>query len=201
MSFGDPNNPYGPPPPHPQQPPAGPPPGYGYPQQPAYPGYPQPGHPGPMGPLYPQSMPTTVKTARIMLWVLGALQAIGGFAMIAASGWFAERIEDLMRSDGQVSSQDAQKIADIGAGVMIFIGVLTLAFAAWAVITGVRFAEGRGGARVSAIVYGSLVALVSAVNVFLGNILALLSLAAAVLIIVFCSNREGGAWFSRPQGF
>ncbi|QOV36123.1 hypothetical protein IM697_39940 [Streptomyces ferrugineus] len=210
MSFGDPNNPYGPPPQgqqpgYPPQQPQGQ-PGYGYPQQPqqGQPGYGYPAAPPmqqPYGgyPAGPTQMPGGVKAARVMLFILGGFQALGGVLMMVASAWFADLISEAAESDSSVSSQDADTIADVGAGVMIVLGVIVLAFAAWAILTGMKFASGRGGVRVSAIIYGSVVTLFSVINLLGANIFALISLVLGILIIVFCANRNGGAWFNRPR--
>ncbi|WP_217249201.1 hypothetical protein [Streptomyces sp. AC602_WCS936] len=199
MSFGDPNNPYGPPQGqqpgqqpnygYPQQQPQGQ-PGYGYPAAPPYGGGQAPG---------PATMPGSVKAARVMLFVLGACQVIGGVLMIAASSWFADYIEDEVNSDPTISAQDAEAVTNIGTGLMIGLGVIFLAFAFWAIFTGVKFATGRGGARVSAIVYGSVVTLVSVINLLGANVFALISLILGILIIVFCANKNGSHWFNRPQ--
>ena len=93
MSYPNPN-PYGPPPGQQPgyRPPSGPPhhgPGYGYPQQPPqpspygpYPGGPMPG----MQPQYPTVMPGGVKAARVMLFVLAALNLIGLVLAVAGLG-------------------------------------------------------------------------------------------------------------------
>ncbi|KUN30806.1 hypothetical protein AQJ11_11425 [Streptomyces corchorusii] len=194
MSFGDPNNPYGPP--------QGQQAGYGYPQQqpgygyPAAPGFQQPGYGYPAGPA---QMPGGVKAARVFLWILGVCQALAGLLLVVGSAMFADRIRDAISSDSSVSSTDADKAASIGVGVMIVFGVIVLAFAFWAIFTAVKFAGGRGGARVSAIIYGSVVTLVSLVTLLGGNFLALISLVLSILIIVFCANKAGGSWFNRPQ--
>ncbi|WP_320780129.1 hypothetical protein [Streptomyces sp. CRN 30] len=209
MSFGDPNNPYGPP--QGQQPGYGPPqapqgqPGYGYPQapqgQPGY-GYPQApplaqpygGYPG--GPV---EMPGGVKAARVMLFILGGFQVLGGVMMMIASAWFADAFLDAAESDSSITSEDADTIAGFGAGLMIFFGVVVLAFAAWAIFTGVKFNSGRGGVRISAIVYASLVVLFSLLSLLGANVFALLSLVMGILIIVFCAKQDGGQWFNRPK--
>ncbi|MFD1662735.1 hypothetical protein ACFSL4_32355 [Streptomyces caeni] len=194
MSFGDPNNPYGAPQGQP---------GYGYPQgqQPGH-GYPSaPPLQQPYGgyPAGPVEMPGTVKAARVMLFVLGGFQALSGVLMMAASAWFAKKFEDAVSSDSSVSSEDASRVADIGAGVMIVLGVIVLAFAFWAIFTAVKFSRGAGGVRVSAIVYASLVVLFSLLSLVGANVFALISLVLGILIIVFCANRNGGAWFNRPR--
>jgi hypothetical protein len=199
MSFGEPNNPYGQPPQQPGQP------GYGYPQQqpPGQPGY---GYPTP--PAFPQQpygqpgpvavMPGSVKAARVMLFVLGGFQVLGGLLMMIASAWFAEMFEDVIADDPSISAEDADTVAGIGAGVMIFFGVIVLAFAFWAIFTGVKMATGRGGVRVSAIVYASFVTLFSVLNLLGANPFALISLILGILIIVFCANKNGSYWFNRP---
>ncbi|GLW44993.1 hypothetical protein Stsp02_06550 [Streptomyces sp. NBRC 14336] len=192
MSFGDPNNPYGPPQGQP---------GYGQPQQPGY-GYPvapPPGQPYGGYPAVPVQMPGTVRAARVMLFVLAGFQALGGVAMIAASAWFAEYFEELLESDSTISSQDAETIADIGAGIVIFFGAVVLLFGLWAFLNGLRFATGRGGVRVSAIIYASLVTLFSVLSLLGGNFFALISLVLGVLIIVYSSNSNGSIWFNRPN--
>ncbi|GHG12468.1 proline-rich domain-containing protein [Streptomyces albogriseolus] len=196
MSFGDPNNPYGAP--------QGQPPGYGYPQQPGQPGYGYPsappvqpyGHPG--GPV---AMPGTVKAARVMLYVLGGLQALAGLLMVVASGWFADQMEDLISDDPSFTAEDADTVASVGAGIMIVLGVLVLAFATWAILTAAKFGTGRGGARVSAIIYASVVTLFSVINLLGANVFALISLVMGILIIVFCANKNGSYWFNRPPQY
>ncbi|MFE9096131.1 hypothetical protein [Streptomyces sp. NPDC007264] len=194
MSFGDPNNPYGAPQGQP---------GYGYPQgqQPGY-GYPSaPPVQPPYGgyPAGPAVMPGSVKAARVMLFVLGGFQVLGGVGLMVASAWFANRFEDALSSNNEVSSADASRAADFGAGVMIVIGAIVLAFAFWGIFTGVKFSSGGGGVRVSAIVYASLVILFSLLSLVGANVFALLSLVMGILIIVFCANRNGSAWFNRPR--
>ncbi|GAB2778063.1 hypothetical protein GCM10027073_08290 [Streptomyces chlorus] len=200
MSFGDPNNPYGQPPQqHSGQP------GYGYPQQQSsgY-GYPSPprsyGGPGPV-----TVMPGSVKAARVMLFVLGGFQVLGGLLMIVASGRLADFIEEEISSDPNVSSdpnissEDLSTIGNVSAGIMIVFGVIALAFAFWAIFTGVKMATGYGGVRVSAIIYASVVTLFSVLTLIGANVFALISLLLGVLIIVFCANRNGSQWFNRPR--
>ncbi|MGJ3560680.1 hypothetical protein ACR6C2_28470 [Streptomyces sp. INA 01156] len=139
-----------------------------------------------------------MKAARVMLFVLGGFQVLGGLLMMIASAWFAEMFEDVIADDPSISAEDADTVAGIGAGVMILFGVIVLAFAFWAIFTGVKMATGRGGVRVSAIVYASFVTLFSVLNLVTGNPFALFSLVLGILIIVFCANKNGSYWFNRP---
>ncbi|MET8563611.1 hypothetical protein ABZV75_24630 [Streptomyces flaveolus] len=197
MSFGDPNNPYGPP--------QGQQGGYGYPTAPqgqpgyGYPAAPEVQQPGFGYPAGPAVMPGGVKAARVFLFILGGFQALAGLLMVVGSAMFADRIRDVISSDGNVSTQDADKAASYGVGVLIALGVIVLAFAFWAIFTGAKFANGRGGARVSAIVYASLVTLFSVISLLGANVFGLVSLVLGILIIVFCANKAGSSWFNRPQ--
>ncbi|WP_437027084.1 hypothetical protein [Streptomyces sp. enrichment culture] len=196
MSFGDPNNPYGQPPQQPQQ-------GYGQPQ---YPGAPQQGgHGYPAAPAYggpppvQMPMPGTVKGARIMLFVLGGFQVVGGLFMMIASSWFTEYFEDAANSDPNISAEDADRVVSIGVGVMIVLGAIVIGFALWAILTAAKFGTGRGGVRVSAIVYASFVILFSVISLASANLFALISLVLGILIVVYCANKNGAAWFNRPK--
>ncbi|MFF7900523.1 hypothetical protein ACIP4X_09090 [Streptomyces sp. NPDC088817] len=182
MSHGDSNNPYG----APQQQP-----GYGYPQAPPV--------QQPYGVPAPQTMPGTVRAARVMLFVLGGLQALGGVAMLVAHQWFADKIRETLSDKKDFSAADVDRAVSIGTVVIVVVGIVMLAFAFWAIFTGVKFSTGRGGVRVSAIVYSSFVLLFSLLSLMSGNVLSLVSLALGILIIVFCANKAGSAWFNRPS--
>lgn len=212
MSFGSPNDPYGAPqggqpgsqpsgqqqpgygyPQYPQQQPPGQ-PGYGYPSAPPVQGGYGGGYPAP-----PVEMPGTVKAARVMLYVLGGFQILGGILMMAASAWFSDMFEDAVSSDPSLSAEDADAAASIGTGIMIGLGVIVLLFAVWAILTATKFATGRGGVRVSAIIYASVILLFSLISLLTANVFALISVVLGILIIVFCANKNGGRWFNRPQ--
>ncbi|MFE2296346.1 hypothetical protein [Streptomyces sp. NPDC059452] len=203
MSFGDPNNPYGQ---QPGQPPQGQPqgqPGYGYPQQ-APQGVPQQGYGYPQAPPLqgggygypggPVEMPGGVKAARIMLFVLGGLQAIGALVMVLGGAWLSDEL-----SKSGAYGESSQDAVNIGIGIFVVFGILTLGIALWAILTGAKFSSGGNGIRISAIVYGSVVTLFSVISLFSANIFALVSIAMGVLIIVFCARQDGAAWFQRPR--
>ncbi|AQT74034.1 MULTISPECIES: hypothetical protein [Streptomyces] len=173
MSFGDPHNPYGQQPQgqpgygYPQQAPQGIPPqgGYAYPQQApqAYPGgpagYPG-GHPGAQ-----MQMPGGAKAARVILFVMGALQALGGLFFMIGGAVFAAALSDSSSS----SAEDAGAIAGT-AGVIV--GLLFIGFALWPILTAAKMGKGGGGVRVSGIIYGSLQTLFAVLGVLV-NLVAL----------------------------
>ncbi|MFE2286901.1 hypothetical protein ACFXDJ_22365 [Streptomyces sp. NPDC059443] len=212
MSFGDPNNPYG------QQQPQGQ-PGYGYPQQApqgippqggyAYPQAPQ-GYPGGPGgfPGAAVPMPGGVSAARVILFILGGLSALGGVLVIIGGAVFASALSG-------TSSTSGANPGAVAGGVFVVAGIFLIGLALWAILTAAKLSKGRGGVRASGIVYGSLQTLFALFSV-LGNLVALsstnapggiafslviavVSLAMGVWIIVGLANSAAGAYFKRPQ--
>ncbi|MFE9930050.1 hypothetical protein [Streptomyces sp. NPDC005533] len=219
MSFGDPHNPYG------QQPPQAPQgqPGYGYPQQAphavpqqggyAYPQQAPQAYPG--GPVgYPgapfQEMPGGAKAARVILFIIGGLQVLAGLFFIIGGAVFAAALSDSGSSSS--SAEDLGAVAGIGG---VVIGLVFIGFALWPILTAAKMAKGRGGVRVSGILYGSLQILFAVLGV-LGNVIALsadehgqsgftvittlpslVSLALGITVVVGLA--KAGDYFRRPQ--
>ncbi|WP_425245765.1 hypothetical protein [Streptomyces sp. NEAU-NA10] len=222
MSFGEPNNPYGPPsqqPPAPQQPPAGP--GYGYPQQGPPPGAPQQGYGVPQAPPpypqqqygqqpYPQypgdpqfqggypagplTMPGITRAARILLGVIALAHAV-----IAGSYlWVLSRWDQEMREAGVTGDPDAEQFADLGKGVVIFFLGLATVFTILGVVLLLQYAKGGNSVRVCSIVYGSF-AIITGIFMIAAWGLGLIVIAVAVLLIVFSAKRATADWFRRPR--
>ncbi|MFJ6048260.1 hypothetical protein [Streptomyces sp. NPDC092307] len=221
MSFGDPHNPYGQQPQAPQGQP-----GYGYPQQ-APPGVPQQGgyaypqqapqaYPGgyPGGPGgYPgaqMEMPGGAKAARVILFIVGALQVLGGLFFIIGGAVFAAALSDS-------SSSSAEDVGAAAGTVGVVLGILFIGFALWPILTAAKMGKGRGGVRVSGIIYGSLQVLFAVLGI-LANLVALgasehttgsggltvisvlpslISLALGLTIIIGLA--KAGDYFRRPQ--
>ncbi|MFI6015467.1 hypothetical protein ACIBAG_43030 [Streptomyces sp. NPDC051243] len=208
MSFGDPNNPYGPPPQGqqpgypPQQPPQGQ-PGYGYPQgapqqPPAY-GYPQgqpqayPGYPGGAN-MMPMEMPGLMKTARVLLFIMAGFQILFGLIAGVAVG----AAQDV--SNGVGSGDDTDALAGLGflaAGLLLALGALSI-------FLGVKFKNGGSGIRITTIVYASLMILGGILNIVNGangsaTFGGLISLAIAGVILASMVNSASTAWFNRPK--
>ncbi|MBT2480301.1 hypothetical protein [Streptomyces sp. ISL-94] len=220
MSFGDPNNPYGQQPQAPQGQP-----GYGYPQQApqgvppqgvppqggyAYPQQAPQGYPGgPVGyPGGPVEMPGGVKAARVILFVLGGLQALFGLLALLGGAFFASMF-------AESSSSSASDAGALAGGAFVVVGIILIAASLWPILTAAKLSKGRGGVRVSGIVFGSLQALFAGLSVLVNLaaagsdqapptvavslIFALISLALGVWIIVGLANSAAGAYFGRPQ--
>ncbi|MEW1693956.1 hypothetical protein ACIQCR_26835 [Streptomyces sp. NPDC093249] len=199
MSFGDPNNPYGQPQDqgqgqgqqpgygYPQQAPQGVPPqqGYGYPAAPPLSPYGNGGYPGAA-----MEMPGGVKAARVMLWIMGGLNLIGALVMVVMSFAVSSELEK-----SGASSADAEAFASLGQGLLIAAGVFSLIVGVVGILLAVKFKSGGNGVRIGAIVYGSVGALFSIFSLPLG----IVSLALAVLVIVFVAKGDGSAWFNRNK--
>ncbi|MFH8731735.1 MULTISPECIES: proline-rich domain-containing protein [unclassified Streptomyces] len=212
MSFGDPNNPYGPPQGQPGQQPGYPPqapqapqgqPGYGYPQAPqgvppqqGY-GYPQgqPAYPGfPGGNQMPIEMPGLMKTARVLLFILAGFQLLIGIILGVTVG----AAQDV--SNG-VGSGDA---TDTLAGLGFLFAALMVALGALSIFLGVKFKNGGSGIRITTIVYASLMIIGGLVNLVNGGggsatFGGLISLAIAGIILGSMVNSAATTWFNRPR--
>ncbi|MEU0334839.1 hypothetical protein [Streptomyces sp. NPDC006193] len=201
MSFGDPNNPYGPPqgqqpgyPPHPPQDQ----PGYGYPGAPqGQPGYGYPAAPPmaqPFGYGAPMEMPGLIKTARVLLFILAGFQFIAGLFLGIAAG----AAQDV--SNGIGSGDDTS----VATGALIAFALLMLALGTLSIFLGVKFKNGGSGIRITTIVYASLMLLGSLVNIVNGGggsstFGGIVSLAIAGVILASMVNGAASAWFNRPR--
>ena len=206
MSFGDPNNPYGPPQKQPEQPT----PGYGYPQQtpPQQPGYGYPTAP-PLGqqgygqggygqqgyggyPGGPLTMPGNVKAARVMLFVIAGLQVIG--ALIVAA--FAVGINAVKDDKELKDNADFQQLADLSSGAMWAITAVILAWGVFAIVLGAKFGSGGSGIRITTMVFAIITAVLGVYPFFL---IGLVHLVLGILVAVFVGKSEGAAWFNRSK--
>ncbi|MFD8420675.1 hypothetical protein [Streptomyces sp. NPDC059466] len=216
MSFGDPNNPYGPPPQqpptappgapgygYPQAPPNLPPQGYGYPQQPGYPGYPAGYH------QPPQTMPGLLMTARVFLFIISAVQ------ILAALGWFyvaaiANDVSDAADRYSSTSNDPFSSFsdgADIATGVLLLIALVAAGLAALSITLGVKFGRGGQGIRITAVVYGALGGIFGLIMLFVGLdsgmasavIFPLIWVGFAAVITAAPVVSSGTAWFARPR--
>lgn len=201
MSFGDPNNPYGPPQGQPQQPA----PGYGYPQQtppqqPGY-GYPaapplgqqaygQPGYGGyPGGPL---TMPGNVKAARVMLFVIAGFQVIGAILVaLSAVAISAAKSDEELKND-----VDFQQLADYSSGALWAVTALVLAWGVFAIVLGAKFSSGGNGIRITTMVFAIITAVL---GVYPFIVVGLVHTVLAILVAVFVGKSDGAAWFNRSK--
>lgn len=185
MSFGDPNNPYGPP--------QGQQPGYGYPQQQA-PGYGYPAAPpvGPYGGPVMTSMPGTVSAARVMLWVIVGLQVIG----VALFGFGAASVNAAKNDDRVKDDAAFQQIADYSSGMLWAFAAFAIAWAVFAIVLAVKFNTGGNGVRITTLVFAIITAIL---GIYPFIVVGLVHTVLAILVAVFVGNSNGAAWFNRPR--
>ncbi|MFE1151237.1 hypothetical protein ACFW42_29645 [Streptomyces albidoflavus] len=205
MSFGDPNNPYGPPQGQPQGQPGGygapqGQPGYGYPQQGGQPGQPGYGYPQQPGqPAYPAApgmkpeMPGLMKTARVLLFIISGFQILFGLIAGVAIG-AAKDVANGMETDA------ADALVGLGY-VLVFI---LLALAVLSIVLGVKFSTGGSGIRITTIVYASLGILGSLGNLVQGGggsatFGGIIMLAIYGIILAAMVNSQASVWFNRPR--
>ncbi len=197
MSFGDPNNPYGPPqqqPPgygYPQQPPPQQ-PGYGYPSAPplGQQGYGQPGYGGyPGGPV---TMPGNVKAARVMLFVIAGLQVLGAILIaLSAVAINAAKNDQQLKDD-----VDFQQLADYSAGALWGFTLFAVAWGVFAIVLGAKFGSGGSGIRITTMVFAIITAVL---GVYPFILVGLIHTVLAILVAVFVGKSEGAAWFNRSK--
>ncbi|WP_424889682.1 hypothetical protein [Streptomyces sp. XH2] len=146
------------------------------------------GAPAPQGPYapYPHApvapeMPRTVKNARIGLYVLGGLNAVGGVLMLAVAG---------IRAAGTAGTSPAQLYA---------IGTVALVLSVVAFVVAARFRSGGNGVRIAGAVVGGLVLLNALVSLATGQWTGGPGLAFGALVMVGCLKKEAADWFTRPR--
>ncbi|MGW1541120.1 hypothetical protein ACWCPM_12930 [Streptomyces sp. NPDC002309] len=206
MSFGDPNNPYGAP--------QGQQPGYGYPQQPApghgYPQAPPAGYPGYPGSnmMAPQSMPGLLVTARVFLFIISAVQILGGIIWL----YVAAFVNDITDTADELSTTSDSPFTfgeggDMAAGLLVFVALVALSLAALSITLGVKFGKGGQGIRITTVVYGALGTILGLIGLFVGldsgmasaTIFPLLWVAFGAVITAAPVVPSGTAWFARPR--
>ncbi|MFA3873876.1 hypothetical protein ABS735_09340 [Streptomyces sp. MMCC 100] len=192
MSFGDPNNPYGPPQGgqqpnygYPQQQPQQGQPGYGYPQAPPVSGgY---GHPA-----APTSMPGTVSAARVMLWIIFGLQVVGVILFaISAAGVDAAKNDDALKDDATF-----QQLADYSSGRLWGLAVFALVWGVLALLAAIKVGKGGNGARIATMVFAIITAIL---GLYPFIVVGLVHTVLAILVAVFVGNSNGSAWYKRPR--
>ncbi|MFI2202346.1 hypothetical protein ACH47Z_16525 [Streptomyces sp. NPDC020192] len=185
MSFGDPNNPYGPPQGQQQS--------YGYPQQPGY-GYPAaPAVQQPYGMGAPMTaMPGNVSGARVMLWVIVGLQVIGA----ALFAFYAVAVNRAKNDSTLQDNASFQRLADYGTGVLVALAVFALAWGVFAAVLAAKFNTGGNGIRITTLVFGIITAVL---GLYPFIIVGLVHTVLSILIACFVGGANGKAWFNRPR--
>ncbi|EFL00250.1 predicted protein [Streptomyces sp. SPB78] len=136
-------------------------------------------------------MPSGVRAARVLLFVLGGSQALVALLTLACALWLgassasaSEEVGDLLLLAGDASAVTALPFA---------------VFACWGLTTAARYGSGGPGTRLSALLYTTSVA---ALGVLLSSALPWMygtGLCPALAAFVLLAAGEAGEWFDgRP---
>ncbi|WP_327733128.1 hypothetical protein OG749_03920 [Streptomyces nojiriensis] len=152
--------------------------------------------PEPVGPEGPGArMPDAVKNLRVLMMVLGGMQAVLGIALVTNSVAVATSIW----GDGDASTPCCTTPGEDHAGTVVFVGLLVLGVSAWGVTTALKFATRQRNLRVSAIAFGWTALPFSWAFFQVIPLLGFAWLVPAILAIVRPNQPESRAWFNhRP---
>ncbi|MFF7729651.1 hypothetical protein [Streptomyces sp. NPDC008001] len=125
-------------------------------------------------------MPSRVKTARTMLFVLGGLQTLGGVLLTALAA---------------VGAPDGQELT---RGQAYATGVVGLVLGVASFVVASRFRSGGNGVRIAAAVIGGLILANALISLAMGKLTGGPGLALGALVLVNCLAKESAAWFRRP---
>lgn len=160
-------------------------PQYGYPQAPR-PGYDY-GYQQQMPGGFQQPVPTgpdgKVTTARVMMFIAGALQGVFSVLGIAVLGFAANEMADF---------QDVTDVK-VGIGIAYFFCGLFLVHAVLGIMLAIWFARGGNGVRIGSIIWASFLTLFGLIALPFG----IIWLGVGVTCIVLLAQSR--AWFTRPQ--
>ncbi|MFE4862102.1 hypothetical protein [Streptomyces sp. NPDC056670] len=131
-------------------------------------------------------MPRTVRTARILLYIVGGLNALSGLLVLTAAAAV---------STGTVTDPE---LAHRSAPVLYLLACLTLALGSVATVLAARFRSGRNGVRTGAIAIGALLAVHGLINLLAGQIVSGPVVALGAFVILNCRAQDAIAYFRRP---
>lgn len=138
-------------------------------------------------------MPDVVKQLRVMMTVLGGLQALLGVWLLTNSVAVANAI--WREDEGDASTACCTTPGDANSGIVVFAGVLFLAVAAWGIGTALKFPTRHPALRVPAAVYGWTALPFAWVFYTVMPVLGVIWLVPAILALVRPNQPESRAWF------
>ncbi|MFF4155493.1 hypothetical protein [Streptomyces sp. NPDC001678] len=133
----------------------------------------------------PMDMPRVVRTGRIMLFVLGGIQAVVGLLLVTAATL-------------GVGEGTGSLLPDYPEGAYVR-GVLPLVLGSAALAVGARFRSGGRGVRIGAMAIAVLILLRGAIEVAVDQTLPLGSLIFGLPLLIYSTKKEAVAWFARPR--
>lgn len=140
-------------------------------------------------------MPDPVRKLRVLMMVLGGMQAVLGLALVSNSVAIATSIW----GEGEPNPW-GRTPGEAHAGQVVLAGILVLAVAAWGVITALKFPTRNPGLRTSAFAYGWTALPFTVVFFEVMPILGIVWLVPAILALVRPNQPETRAWFGGHNG-
>ncbi|GAA2338500.1 hypothetical protein OHT20_07790 [Streptomyces caniferus] len=141
-------------------------------------------------------MPEPVRRLRVLMMILGAMQAVLGLALVTNSVAVATSIW----GEGDASTPCCQTPGEAHAGRVVFAGILVLAVAAWGILTALKFPTRHPNLRVSAFVYGWTALPFAPAFYRVIPILGVIWLVPAILALIWPNQPESRAWFDGRAG-
>ncbi|MFD9869474.1 hypothetical protein ACFXI8_32530 [Streptomyces niveus] len=140
-------------------------------------------------------MPQPVRSLRVLMMIVGGMQALLGLACLTNSVAIATAIW----GEGDASTPCCTTPGEANSGIVVFAGVLVLAVAAWGITTAVKFPTRQAGLRVSATAYGWTALPFTLVFFQVAPILGVIWLVPAILAVVRPKQPESRFWFSERR--
>ncbi|MEU3228020.1 hypothetical protein ABZ695_33305 [Streptomyces sp. NPDC006976] len=159
-------------------------------------GPPRPPHPptaggdgGPQG----APMPAVVSGLRVLMMVIGGIQAVIGLALVTNSVSIATSVWG--ETDASVCCRSSP--GEEHAGTVVFVGLLIMAVAAWGIVTALKFPTRHPDLRNSAMAYGWVAILFTVLLwAFLAvPVLVAVWLVLSILLTARSHQPECRAWF------
>ncbi|MCX5192434.1 hypothetical protein OOK31_00780 [Streptomyces sp. NBC_00249] len=136
-------------------------------------------------------MPQAVKSLRVLMMVLGGVQALLGLALLTNS----VRIATAIWGGGDASTPCCTTPGEANSGIVVLAGLLVLAVAAWGIVTALKFPTRQANLRVSAFAYGWTALPFTVAFYAVVPVLGLFWLVPAILALVRPNQPESRAWF------
>ena len=115
-------------------------------------------------------MPGLLVTARVFLYIIWAVQIIGGLVYLYVAA-FVNDVSDSADSLSTSSDDPFSSLGDIGdaaAGLIAALAIFLLALATLSITLGVKFGRGGQGVRITTVIYGALGTIVGLLLLFIG---------------------------------
>ncbi|MER7823064.1 hypothetical protein ABTX85_10920 [Streptomyces sp. NPDC096097] len=138
-------------------------------------------------------MPDAVRNLRVLMMVLGGMQAVLGLALVTNS----VAVATSLWGEGDADTPCCTTPGEDHAGMVVFAGLLVLGVAAWGVTTALKFPTRHQALRVSAFVYGWTALPFSWAFFQVMPLLGFACLVPAILAIVRPNQPESRAWFDQ----